>query len=260
MDMNMWIRALKAARASAEVSQEKLAAMINYSASTIAAIETGRRRPTMEFAVAADEALQTGGLLAELLEAANRQQAPTWFAPWRSAEEQATRLRTFEPSLVPGLLQTEDYARAVLSGSGLHTPEEVEQLLRARLDRQVLLTGERPKHFTAIVDEIALRRVVGSPEIQRAQLGYLLELATRRHIRLHVIPFSAGAHAGMAGGFVLATMRDGDEVAHIDGVFGQVMDRPDAVGTVERMWDVLLGEALAERASLELIEKLVSEL
>ncbi|MBE1485447.1 helix-turn-helix domain-containing protein [Plantactinospora soyae] len=258
--MEMWIRALKAARASAEVSQERLAAMINYSPSTIAAIETGRRRPTMPFAMAADQALGTAGLLAELLAAANRQESPSWFAPWRSIEEQATRLRTFEPLLVPGLLQTEEYARAVLTGSGLHTPDEVERLLATRLERQALLTEEEPKLFTAIVDEGALRRVVSSRDIQRAQLGRLVELAAQPHIRLHVIPADAGGHAGMAGGFVLATLPDGDEVAHIDGVFGQVMDRPDAVGIVGRMWDVLLGEALPERASLELIEKLGSEL
>jgi transcriptional regulator with XRE-family HTH domain len=260
MDMQMWIRALKAARASAGVSQERLSEMINYSTSLIAQIETGRRRPTMQFATACDTALDTGGLLAELLDMMNRKESPSWFAPWRTVEEQAVQLRTFEPMLVPGLVQTEAYARAVLTGSGLHTPEEVEHLLAGRLARQELIKGERPKLFTAIVDEVALRRVVGGREVQRDQLTHLVELSRLPHVRLHVIPADAGPHAGMAGGFVRATLPDGDEAVHVDGVFGHVVDRPDAVDIVKRMWDILLGEALSERASVELIEKLVSEL
>lgn len=111
MNFDMWIRALKAARASAGVSQEALAGLIKWSPSTITAIEIGRRRQTMDFAGAADRALDTGGLLVELLMMADQQHSPAWFAPWRTVETTATRLRTFEPLLVPGLLQTEDYAR-----------------------------------------------------------------------------------------------------------------------------------------------------
>ena len=91
MNVEMWVRALKAARAGAEVSQEALATLTKWSPSTVAAIETGRRRPTMEFAVAADEALATGGLLAELLEAADRSDGRSWFVPWRGYEQQAIR-------------------------------------------------------------------------------------------------------------------------------------------------------------------------
>lgn len=260
MDFEMWIRALKAARASAGTSQEKLAEQVNYSASTIAAIETGRRRPTTQFAAAADEALATAGLLTELLGIANRQNSPSWFAPWRAVERDAVRLRTFQPSLVPGLLQTEMYARVVLTDGGLRTAEEVERLVETRMERQELLSGDDPTPFTAIVDEAALIRVVGDIEIQRAQLNHLLGLLDRPHIRLHAIPADAGAHPGLAGGFVLATLSGGDDVAYVDGVFGQVMDRPDAVAILNRMWDVLLGDALPERASRELIEKAVNRL
>ncbi|SCG48501.1 DNA-binding transcriptional regulator, XRE-family HTH domain [Micromonospora halophytica] len=120
MKVEMWIRALKAARAGAEVSQEGLATLIRWSPSTVAAIETGRRRPTMEFAVAADEALNTGGLLASLLKPAEGSSSPTWFESWPGHEERAIRLCNFEPCLVPGLLQTEEYARTVFSTGGLY--------------------------------------------------------------------------------------------------------------------------------------------
>lgn len=260
MNGDMWIRALKAARASAGVSQEALAELIRWSPSTIAAIETGRRRPTPQFATAADEALGTGGLLAELLAAAARQQSPAWFAPWRGIEADAVALRTSQPSLVPGLTQTEAYAHAVLSAQGTHTPDEIDQLVAGRMSRQALLTGEDPKRFTAVVDEGALRRVVGDRDVQRAQLERLVELAALPHIRLYVVPAAVGAHPGLAGGFVLATLPDGDEVAYVDGVYGQVVDRPDAVDTIRVMWDTLLSEALPASVSVELIGKLVSEL
>ncbi|MBQ1012323.1 helix-turn-helix transcriptional regulator [Micromonospora sp. M51] len=260
MNGDMWIRALKAARAGAGVSQEALAELIRWSPSTIAAIETGRRRPTPQFAEAADAALNTGGLLAELLAVAARQESPAWFAPWRAIEAEAVALRTVQPSLVPGLLQTEAYAHAVLSAQGTHTPEQVAQLVAGRLARQELLTGPAPKRFTAIVDETALRRVVGDRDVQLAQLERLVELATLPHVRLYVIPAGVGAHPGLAGGFVLANLTDGDEVAYVDGVFGQIVDRPDTVATIRTMWDTLLGEALPAGVSVELIGKLVNEL
>ncbi|WFE29469.1 helix-turn-helix transcriptional regulator [Solwaraspora sp. WMMD791] len=178
----MWIKAFKAARAAADVSQDQLAPKINYSASTIAAVETGRRRPTMTLAVGADEALDTGGLLAEMLDLINKKQSPSWFASWRTVEDRAVKLRTYEPLLVPGLLQTEEYARAVFTGTGLYTPDGVEEQVSMRLDRQRLLTREKPPVFVAVVDEGALRRIVGDTVVQLEQLNYLLKLINeRRH-------------------------------------------------------------------------------
>ncbi|MGI5211476.1 helix-turn-helix domain-containing protein [Plantactinospora sp. CA-290183] len=261
MNMDMWIRALKAARASAQVSQEKLGAMINYSPSTIAAIETGRRRPTMDFATDTDEALGTGGLLAELLESANREKSPAWFAPWRRTEERANVLRTFESSIIPGILQTEDYARAIISAGGLHGPDEVARLVAARLDRQVLLTGERPKRFIAVIDEFALRRLIGGREVARAQLAHLRDLGGQPNISLHVIPADAGAYPGIAGGFVLATLPEGDVVVYLENAAaGQPVDRPDMVDMMQRKWDAVLGAAMPEHISLAMIEKLAGEL
>ncbi|MFC6018738.1 Scr1 family TA system antitoxin-like transcriptional regulator [Plantactinospora solaniradicis] len=261
MDMDMWIRALKAARASAQVSQEALAPMIKYSTSLIAGIETGRRRPTMEFARAADEALDTGGLLVELLDRENRQLPPTWFAPWRAVEEQASCLRSFHPCVVPGLLQTEDYARALISSGGLHSPEEVDNLVAARLERQAVLTGEHPKRFVGVIDEMALRRLIGGREVTRAQLEHLVNLAKQPNITLHVIPADAGAYPGIAGGFMLATLLDTDVVLYLENsMAGQLVDRPDVVDTMLRKWDTVLGLAMPEQISLAMIEKLAGEL
>ncbi|SCE71345.1 DNA-binding transcriptional regulator, XRE-family HTH domain [Micromonospora viridifaciens] len=257
MKIEMWIRALKAARAGADVSQEGLATLIKWSPSTVAAIETGRRRPTMEFALAADQALGTGGLLANLLEAADRERGPSWFVPWRGYEQQATRLRAFEACLVPGLLQTEDYARAVISTGGLHPPAVVDELVAVRMERQQLLQRDRPPHCVFLLDETAVRRPVGGPAVLDAQLGRLLEVAELSAVRLHVIPLAVGEHAGLGGGFVLAELPDGERVLYLENAArGHVVDDPETIGLIERKWDSLLGEALSTGASLDLIRKL----
>jgi transcriptional regulator with XRE-family HTH domain len=257
MNVEMWVRALKAARAGAEVSQEALATATKWSPSTVAAIETGRRRPTMEFAVAADEALATGGLLAELLKAADQEFGPSWFVPWRGYEQQATRLRAFEACLVPGLLQTEDYARAVISAGGLHAPATVDELVAVRLERQLLMSRDAPPVCVFLVDEMGLHRPVGGHSVLNAQLGRLLEVADLPFVRLHVIPLSVGEHVGFGGGFVFADLPDGDRVLYLENAArGHVIDDPETLRLIDRKWDSLLGEALSTSASMDLIRKL----
>ncbi|MFF5176339.1 Scr1 family TA system antitoxin-like transcriptional regulator [Micromonospora sp. NPDC000089] len=257
MNVEMWVRALKAARAGAEVSQESLATLIKWSPSTVAAIETGRRRPTMEFALAADEALNTGGLLAQLLKAADQERGPSWFVPWRGYEQQATRLRAFEACLVPGLLQTEAYARAVISAGGLHPPAVVDELVAVRMERQLSLQRDEPPHCVFLLDETALRRPVGGPAVLDAQLTRLLEAADLPFLRLHVIPLSVGEHVGLGGGFVLAELANGERALYLENAArGHVMDDPEMIGLIDRKWDSLLGEALSTTASLDLVRKL----
>ncbi|WFE32818.1 helix-turn-helix transcriptional regulator [Micromonospora sp. WMMD975] len=257
MDVEVWIRALKAARAGAEMSQEALAATIRWSPSTVAAIETGRRRPTMEFAIAADQALGTGGLLASLLKAADQERGPSWFVPWRGYEQQAVRLRAFEACLVPGLLQTEEYARAVISTGGLHPPAMIDELVALRMERQQLLHHDEPPHCVFLLDETAVRRPVGGPAVLDGQLTRLLELAEHPAVRLHVVPLAVGEHAGLGGGFVLAELPDSERVLYLENAArGHVVDEPQTIALIERKWDSLLGESLSTGASLDLVRKL----
>ncbi|WBB73776.1 helix-turn-helix transcriptional regulator [Micromonospora sp. WMMD1128] len=257
MDVEVWIRALKAARAGAEMSQEALAATIRWSPSTVAAIETGRRRPTMEFAIAADQALGTGGLLASLLKAADQERGPSWFVPWRGYEQQAVRLRAFEACLVPGLLQTEEYARAVISTGGLHPPAMIDELVALRMERQQLLHRDEPPHCVFLLDETAVRRPVGGPAVLDGQLTRLLELAEHPAVRLHVVPLAVGEHAGVGGGFVLAELPDSERVLYLENAArGHVVDEPQTIALIERKWDSLLGESLSTGASLDLVRKL----
>jgi hypothetical protein len=204
---------------------------------------------------------QTDGLLAHLLKQANSQHPPTWFAPWLKAEREATWLRTSHPGLVPGLLQTEAYARALFSAGGQYEPDEEEELIAERLERQTMLTGERPKRLIAVLDELALRRIIGGREVAEEQLRHLLDMAQRPNVTLHVIPADAGAYPGIGGGFILATMPEGDVVVYLENAaVGELMDRPETVDMMQRKWDSLLGRAMPEQISLAIIEKLMGEL
>ena len=256
MHMIMWIRALKAARVAAGVSQDGLAEKINWSASTIAAIETGRRKPTFKFAEEADEVLLTGGLLTELLDRAERQRTPAWFIAWRKQEAQAKRLRTFELTVIPGLLQTEEYARAVIAGGRLHTPAKAEELVRVRMERQELLTRDNPPESIFIIDETALARPVGDHAILDRQLQHLQEVAKLPNVRIHILPTGVGAHAALGGGFAIAQLPGLDPIAYLEtATKGQVADDEETIDLLNRQWDSLLGDAASVEASLGIIAK-----
>src|SRR6185437_606986 len=144
-------------------------------------------------------------------------------------EAQARRLRSFEPMVVPGLLQTEAYARAILSTRVGSTAEELDEAVAARIGRQRILDREHPPELWVILDEMVLRRPVGGPEIMREQLAHLTQAARRPHIVIQVIPLAAGAHEGMRGGaFVIAEFADSAAVAYQDAASsGQIIEDAD---------------------------------
>ncbi|MDG4798563.1 DUF5753 domain-containing protein [Micromonospora sp. WMMD1082] len=179
-----------------------------------------------------------------------------WFRPWQEIEREATELRSFEPNVLPGLLQTEAYARAVLSASGRRTPEEVDQLVAARLARQAVLRWDNPPWFTAVVDECALRRPVGGPQVMREQLQALVTASEQPHVRVHVVPWSVGAYAGLDGPFVIATSRDHRIAAYLDTQLqGQVVSDPDDIAAILAAWEDVRGEALSHRQSVDLVRE-----
>lgn len=130
---------LRRMRMSANLSQEEFGRMVHYSASMVSAVETGTRPLDRAFLARADEVLRSGDLLVALLRIAERDREPSWFRPWLEAERAARQLRYFNPALVPGLFQTENYARAVLRFNDTFSEAEVERKLAARLARQEIL-------------------------------------------------------------------------------------------------------------------------
>ena len=134
---------------------------------------------------------------------------PHWFRAYVDLESAARLIRTYEGQLVPGLLQTEDYMRALLGGAQLgDTPEEAERRVALRLGRQALLEREDAPRLWAVVDEAALRRPVGGPKVMRAQLERLIEATEQPNVTLQVLPFAAGAHPAMVGAFSVLRFAD----------------------------------------------------
>ncbi|SCG47635.1 Helix-turn-helix domain-containing protein [Micromonospora siamensis] len=248
---------LRRARKEAGLSQEELAQRISYSSSLVGMVEIGHRTPSQDFIARADAALTAGGLFERLLALVRADAAPPWFREWISVEREATLIRWFEPSLFPGLLQTEAYARAVLRGGRMLRETEVEQRITSRMERQAVLRRETPPEFVAVIDEAVLRRAVGEPAVMVEQFEHLLRLTEQPHVTLHVVPADAGMHAGLAGAFILARTPEGGEVAHLDTPLrAHVTDRPDDVDSLQHRWESLRGEALPRRASRELIREL----
>jgi transcriptional regulator with XRE-family HTH domain len=250
-------------RTAAGLTPEELGARIYVSASQVRKVEEGTRTPT-EALTQACEALPElnshGALttLREILKDHLRHRAyPGWFEAWPDHESHAQRLRNFELVVVPGLLQTEAYARAVLRTRVGATEEELDEAVAARLERQQILEREHPPQLWVLMDEAVLRRPVGGAELMAEQLEFLASTAQRPHIVLQVIPLVAGAHEGMRGGaFVLADFQDGPSLGYQDtAVAGQIVEGASEVEALAVTWDTLRLEALPRSASAELVEE-----
>jgi transcriptional regulator with XRE-family HTH domain len=197
-------------RERAGLSQTDLAALVNVSHDVISKIETGDRPPAKEFPERLDAVLELGTrggltrLWGWLKGSARRRAYPGWFDRWPDAEEQATALRWYEPLLVPGLLQTEDYARAVLRGARADaSDDQIEEQVTARLQRQDILSRENPPHLWAVIDEGVLHRTIGDAKTMLDQIWHLARMSDRPKVSVQVIPFAAGARTGLLGHFGL---------------------------------------------------------
>ncbi|MGC4807224.1 Scr1 family TA system antitoxin-like transcriptional regulator [Micromonospora sp. DT233] len=179
-----------------------------------------------------------------------RPREPAWFRPWADLEREATSLRSFQPSVLPGLLQTEGYAHAVLS-SGPLANDEVEGYVAARLARQAAVFDRAHPPLTVfVVDEAALRR--GDPEVMHAQLDHLIAVAERPCVLLHILPLRAGFHPGQAGAFVIASLADADDLGYLDDqAAGRITQD---VAPLWRVWDTVRSVALPRDQSIQLLK------
>ena len=156
---------------------------------------------------------------------------PGWFQQFVDLEGAAEQIRTYEVQFVPGLFQTEDYARAVVTSQRGVPPDVVERRVRMRMDRQNVLSRPDPPRLWVVIDEAALRRPIGGPKVMRAQLEHLAALATRQNIRVQVMPFAFGGHAAEGGAFsILRFPEDLPDVVYLEQLGGAVyMDKLEDV-------------------------------
>lgn len=172
-------------------------------------------------------------------------------------------IRTYQVQLVPGLLQTAEYGRAVTVASrAWRTPEEIDQFVRVRLTRQERLTGEAPLTYWAVLAEGVLRQQVGGPEVMGAQLRHLVTMARQPNVTLQVLPFSRGAHASMYDPYLLLTF---PQMASLDLVLTETpagniwMERESEVACYQALFDGARMAALPPTESLTLIQQVAEE-
>jgi transcriptional regulator with XRE-family HTH domain len=181
-----------------------------------------------------------------------------------SLEASAQAIWTYEAQLVPGLLQTEDYARAIAAASLVaETQDEREQYVQARLTRQQILTRDAPLQFWAILSEGALRQLVGGPQVMKAQLRYLVEVATSQpNVNLQVLPFAVGAHAATSGPFVIMKFPEAPDlgVVYLEGQTGGIyLESADEVARYTLSFEHLRASALSTAATVRLIEEVARD-
>lgn len=250
-------------RVRAGLTQDQVGALAHVSGKLISAYENGRRVPTRPTTADIDSvaALSTHGALTELWdqfeEGMNYQAYPDWFQDWPEKEVAATTLRWFEPLLVPGLLQTDMYARALFATRIGATDDEIDELVSARLKRQEVLKSSHPPTLWVILDEWVLKRPVGNRHVMLEQVNKLIEAAGRPNVVLEVVPSDAGAHEGLyGGGFAIADFKDAPSIAYQESaVRGQIVQDAEDVTALVAKWTTLGTEALPRRASITRLEE-----
>ncbi|MEU5789269.1 helix-turn-helix transcriptional regulator [Micromonospora purpureochromogenes] len=250
---------LRRARMRRGWSQDDLAKAVNYSASMVSAVELGQQQPTAKYLELVDKVLDTGGVFGRMLtELVALDKAQVWLRGWRAILAEAWALRWFDPLHVPGLLQTEAYARAVFESDPLLDPDEVARRLADRMDSQGVLYAERPPRVVAVLDEAVLRRRVGGRKVMCDQALHLARLATEHpQVRLHVVPCSAEEYPGLNGPFILASLAGEVELAFLGGqIGGQELDRRADLVRLQRTWEATLGVALPPQESIERLREL----
>jgi transcriptional regulator with XRE-family HTH domain len=238
------------------LSQDKLAEVVQFSQSLIGFVERGQRSPSRNFMQRYDDALESGGELVRLWEQLTRAASPRWFRGWLDVEQEAHTLHTWQPLVVPGLLQTEEYARVVISGEPGITDEQVEKAVAARMERQEIFNRATPPLFRAVLDEGVLHRPIGGGEVMRRQLERLAEAIESPRIGVQVIPTALGVTTGVLGAFVIAQLPGSPDTVYIESaVNGHVSNRPEDVGAIHSRYDTLRAEAQPQHMSIALIRE-----
>lgn len=267
--------ALEQLREAAGLSKEAVGKALDVSPSTVYRWEDARSQPRLRMLTRildlydAEEPAR-----GRILALAGEENGHGWWQPYEDhlTEELAMLIQmetvarvahTFEASLVPGLLQTEDYARAVIEGRLPHEGRELEQRVKIRMGRQEALSRDPAMSLWVIVDEAVLRREVGGPDVMRSQLQRLVEAANEPHITLQVLPFDIGAHAGTRGSFTLLDFPEAESlgsVVYIESMAGGLfVDHADDVSRFRDVLDRLRVAALSPSETAALLTTLASE-
>lgn len=248
---------LKRRREDAGFTQVELGTRVFVSGGYIGQFEQAVRKPQLDVAQRIDEALQSDGIFERLWRKLIKDQTYTeYFAHAAELERLATEICEYAPAVVPGLLQTREYARAMfLAGNPLAADEYIEDLIKGRMERtRVLSDATRPVYWV-VLHETALRVPVGGPAVMAHQLDHIAAMMRQRKVLLQVLPFSAGAHPAMGKMMWLMDFEDAPPTVYTEGVFsGSLLDDPALVKRIQASYDHIRAAALSWEASLPVIE------
>ncbi|MBV9447034.1 MAG: helix-turn-helix transcriptional regulator [Streptosporangiaceae bacterium] len=253
---------LKAWRKRSGWSQVELADKLLCSDSLVSGVETTNKTPTLDFAIRCDEAFDLPGTFAALHELISREAWPSYFAPVIDFETRAVRIHEWELRVVPGLLQTEDYARAVISaGKPRLGPDALDRKVNGRMERQRILTRDNPPMLWSVLHEGALRHVIGSRAVMAEQLDKLIAVSRTPDVVIQVLPFIASDHPGSDGPISVFDFADERSVAYTECKGGgMIVESSPQVAELMTTLNLIRAAALPPRESTSLLTQIRSEL
>ncbi|MFI9268933.1 helix-turn-helix transcriptional regulator [Streptomyces werraensis] len=260
--MRTVVRQLKLWREAAGLTQAEFGAAIGYGEELVSSVERGRRIPRPEYLDAADRALGADGKISAMKWDVAEARYPKKVRDVKRLETEAVEIRSYNNSVIDGLLQTEDYARAVFGSRRPQFPDdELEQRVAARLDRQQIFTSPaiRPV-FSFVLCEATLRRPIGGKMVMRGQLQRLSEVAQLRNVDLQVLPLDQEENSGLGGPFRLLRLKTGVAVGLSEvQLSANVITDPKETTVLDMRHGIIRAQALPPRESLALIQKVLEE-
>ncbi|MGX4689373.1 Scr1 family TA system antitoxin-like transcriptional regulator [Streptomyces sp. JNUCC 63] len=255
-------QSMKTLRVRECLDREEFGRRLGYSASTVASFEQGRRIPLPRTIDRADEVLRAGGLLTVWKEQVERAQYPAFFQGMAALEKEAIELVSYSMPVLNGLLQTEEYMRALL---GMRRPpldeETIEQRVTARLARQDIFDRRPAPFLSFVLDESILRRPYGGKAVLRGELEHLLLIGQKRNVEIQVMPLDREDNAGVNGPFTVVTRKDGKKFVYTEAQgIGSLQTDPEQGVLAAALYAIIRSQALSPRESLEFIERLLGSL
>lgn len=252
-------RQIKLLRERAGLTQAALGPLLGYSEAQIAAIEQGRRIPRPDTIEKLDTLLEADGVLLAMKRAVALTRYPAFFRDAARIEENAVEFHQYAPLIVPGMLQTEDYARTMFTVWRPRRNEaEIEQMVSARLARHKLFGRKPAPVLSFVLEEAVLQRPIGSAEVLRGQLEHLLLTGQNPNVEIQVMPTEATDHACVDGPFTLMVPEGGEQVAYLESQgSGRVITDREIVRGIAARYGIIRAQALAPEESLRRIEKLL---
>lgn len=252
---------LRRKRETANLTQADLGDEVVCSPSLIAHFEAGRRTPTLDDAKRLDKVLQTDGFFVRMRRTLGKARFAAHFEQAAEAEQLATFIEEYAVSLVPGILQTENYARAVFRGFQPHnTTSSIDKRVVNRLERARILKNPDTPRVWVILNENVIRAQVGGPPVMTEQLRHIAHLGRSGRVLVQVLPHQAGAHATMNSMVSLMRFADAPDLAYVEGLHtGSLTDEPSLVRSYRDAYDLARAVSLSPEASLDLLDSVAED-